>query len=198
MIAQRVALVLCRALARVEVRGLDRVPGDGPVVLVANHRALLDGVLLFAFVPRPVACLVKAEAFRGPLGALLQACGQIPVRRGVLDPPPVRRSVRLLRAGGVLGVFPEGTRGDGMVRTAAGGAAYFALRSGAVVVPVVLHGTPAMIRRRTLRRPRVRIVVGAARPVPRWPDRQILPRRTVASDTERLRTRLAELVTDNR
>ena len=192
------ALALCRGLAHVEARGLEHVPASGPVVLAANHRAFMDGIVLLAYVPRPTACLGKAEAFIGPLGWLLRRCGQIPVRRGVVDPVSVRTSARLLRGGGALGVFPEGTRGDGAVRTAAPGAAYFALRSGAAVVPVALHGTPAMLRRRTLRRPRVVLTVAAGMPFAQWPDREILPRRTVRADAERIRACLAGLVANTR
>jgi 1-acyl-sn-glycerol-3-phosphate acyltransferase len=193
---QAIARLVCRALARMEVHGVPTVPADGPVVLLINHRSLMDGVIVFGEIRRVSACLVKAEAFRGPLAWVLRGCGQIPVRRGSVDPTAVHRGVRLLRAGGVLGVFPESTRGDGLVRHAKPGAGYFALRSGAAAVPVALHGTPQMIHRRSLRRPTVRMVVGPAMAVERFADDRILPRRTVAVTTERLRAELAQLVAD--
>ncbi len=188
------ARLVCRLLARVEVTGLEHLPPTGPVVLAVNHRSLLDGVVLMAEVGRPVCCLVKDEAFRGPLRPLLLSSGQIPVIRRAVDPAPVRLGVDLLRAGGVLGVFPEGTRGAGTVRQAKPGVGYFALRSGGTVVPIALHGTPMMLRRRTLRRPRVRMVVGLAMTVERYPDGKALHRRTVAVTTESIRVALAQLV----
>lgn len=188
------ARLICLLLARLEVTGLDQIPVDGPVVLAGNHRSLLDGGVLMAETSRPVSCLVKSEAFCGPIRSLLLSSGQIPVVRHTINPAPVRLGVEVLRAGGVLGVFPEGTRGSGAVRQAKPGVGYLALRSGAVVVPIALHGTPAMLRRRTLRRPRVRVMVGEPVPVPRYPDRQSLNRRTVAATTESIRVALAQLV----
>ena len=59
--------------------------------------------------------LIKQEMFRGVLGRLLHGIGQIPVRRGEPDRTPLLAAVRVLRAGGLVGVFPEGTRGAGDV-----------------------------------------------------------------------------------
>ena len=192
--ARRCAGLVCHALARLEIDGLEHVPASGGVVLVANHRALMDGVVLFGVLDRVVSCLVKAEAFRGPLAPILRGCAQIPVHRDQVDPAPVHLAVELLRAGGVLGVFPEGTRGDGCVSHAKPGAGYFALRSGAVVVPVALHGTRQMVRRRSLRRPVVRMIAAAPMHVERCPDDAVVARRTVAEATEGIRVRLAALV----
>jgi 1-acyl-sn-glycerol-3-phosphate acyltransferase len=182
------------AIADVEVCGLEQIPATGPVVLAANHRSLLDGPLLFGFVDRPVNCLVKAEAFRGPIGPILRAAGQIPVRRGAVDPAPVRLGVRILRAGGVLGVFPEGSRGDGRARSARPGVGYFALRSGASVMPVACLGTETLVRLRGPSRRAVQLIVGAPIPIERVPDRQPLNRGLVSQTTEQIRVALAALV----
>jgi 1-acyl-sn-glycerol-3-phosphate acyltransferase len=194
--ARRCAWLVCQALARLEVHGLEHVPDSGGVVLVANHRALMDGVVLFGALDRVVSCLVKAEAFRGPLAPVLRGCAQIPVHRERVDPAPVRLGVELLRAGGVLGVFLEGTRGDGRVSHAKPGAGYFALRSGAVVIPVALHGTRQMVRRRSLRRPVVRMIAAAPMRFERIRDDAVLGRRTVAEAAESIRIRLATLVAE--
>src|SRR5207342_14055 len=124
---------------------------------------------------------------------ILSGWAQIPVHRERVDPTPVRLGVELLRAGGVLGVFPEGTRGDGRVSHAKPGAGYFALRSGAVVVPVALHGTRQMVRRRSLRRPVVRMIADAPLHIERCPDDAVVSRRTVADAAEGIRVRLAAL-----
>lgn len=134
----RVTRRIGRVLARVTVTG--EVP-DGPVLLAVNHTALVDGPLLHGLVPRPVAFLVKAEVFRGPLGLLLRHTGQIPVRRGTVESAPLRAALNILKAGGIVGVFPEGTRGEGDVTQVRHGIAYLAVRSGAPVVPVAVYGT---------------------------------------------------------
>lgn len=191
---QAVARRLALALARVDIVGVEAVPPSGPVVLAVNHRSMLDGPVLFGFVPRPVNCLVKAEAFTPRMGPLLLGAGQIPVVRNTIDPRPVRLCLDIVRAGGVLGIFPEGTRGDGLARTAKPGVGYFALRSGAMVVPVACTGTYEMARRRGVRRPPARLVFGAPIQVERAADGLPLNRRVVAATTERIRSALAALV----
>lgn len=185
---------ITRSLGRVRVLDLDAVAPSGPVLLAANHRSLLDGVLLFGWVRRPVSCLVKAEAFTPRLGRLLLSAGQVPVRRDVVDARAVRLCLRILRTGGVVGIFPEGTRGAGLVETAKPGVGYLALRAGATVIPVACAGTPELAHRRTWRRPSAVVLFGAPIAVDRWPDHNPLNRGVVAATTERIRVELAALV----
>jgi 1-acyl-sn-glycerol-3-phosphate acyltransferase len=190
---QFAARVLARGLGRIEVAGLERVPDTGPLVLAVNHRDFLDGPLLFGFMRRPVNFLVKIEAFTPRATPFLHGTGQIPVVRNGMDFAAVRFSLRLLRDGGVLGLFPEGTRGDGLVRTAKPGVGYFALRTGARVVPVACHGTDSLKSRR-LRRPAVRITFGPALDLGRVPDGQRVTRAAMLDATEYVRATLADLV----
>lgn len=189
-----VAHTLVDLLGRFEYVGLENVPASGPVILAINHRSLLDGPLLFGAVERPVNCLVKAEAFTKVMTPVLRSAGQIPVVRETIDPAPVRLCVQILRAGGALGIFPEGTRGDGLVRRSKPGIGYFALRSGASVVPVACHGSFQVAHRRSVRRPPGRLTFGPPIPVERFPDDRPLNRGLVARTTESLRIALADLV----
>ncbi len=145
---RRLASALVRTGWSVRVRGADLVPATGGVVLAANHVNFLDGPLLLAVAPRPVHCLSKRELFRGPVGWVLRGTGQIPVDREGPDREAVSAALGVLRAGQVLGMFPEGTRGSGEFETIRRGVAYFALRTGAPVVPVVCLGVGS--RGRTL------------------------------------------------
>ena len=182
-------------LADLDVTGLRHVPLSGPVVLAVNHSAFLDGPLLFGLLDRPVSFLVKSEAFaHAAVATVLRDAGQIPLHRGVVDPAPVRLALQILRAGGIVGIFPEGTRGDGSVAHAYPGAAYLALRSGAPVVPVACHGTLGMTARRGLHRPGVRVSVGPAVTVTPWMTHTPLPRRVFRAEGERVRAVLADLV----
>jgi 1-acyl-sn-glycerol-3-phosphate acyltransferase len=190
---QAAARALAAALGRIEVTGRDNVPATGPVVLAVNHRDFLDGPLLFGFVRRPVSFLVKVEAYTPRATPFLRTTGQIPVIRTAPDVAAVRFVLRILRAGGVVGVFPEGTRGDGLVRTARPGVGYFALRTGATVVPVACHGTDSLKHRR-LRRPRVHITIGEPMRFGRVPEGQRVRRADVLEVTEQVRANLAALV----
>ena len=193
---QRIARSLVRALASVEVTGLASLPPDGPTLLAVNHRSMVDGPVIFGFIHRPVTCLVKAEAFTPGVGRVLRAAGQVPVIREVLDPAPIRLCLQVLRAGGVVGIFPEGTRGDGFIRTAKPGVGYFALRSGATVVPVACWGTAEAARRP--RRAPIHVIIGSPLYFDRYPDAKPLNRRITAAATERIRRAMTELVADTR
>jgi 1-acyl-sn-glycerol-3-phosphate acyltransferase len=186
--------VLNRALARVTVIG--EVPAAGAVLLAANHTALVDGPLLYGVLPRPVAFLVKAEVFRGPLGRLLRNTGQIPVRRGTVESGRLRAALAVLKTGGIVGVFPEGTRGTGDVQQVQHGIAYLAVRSGAPVVPVACHGTLARRGRAIVRphRPPVTVVFGPTLHLPTG----AASRRTVAAAADEIHRALAAHVAATR
>ena len=178
-----------RLIARrydVHVSGAENMPRRGPVVVAANHIGWLDGPLLGIVLPRPVHALTKAEMFTGRTGRFLSQTGQIPLDRFHADPASVKTALRVLRAGNALGVFPEGTRGDGELRRFHRGAAYFALATGAPVVPVVFFGTRPPGGGNDARPPagsRIDVVIGASVPV----ERQLWPRtREQVEDLSRL------------
>ncbi|MCW2786197.1 MAG: glycerol acyltransferase [Marmoricola sp.] len=177
-------------------RGADKVPVDGPVVLAGNHIGFVDGPLMAIVGPRPVHALTKGELFSGPLGAFLAASGQIPVDRDEADPRALKTALRVLRDGGAIGMFPESTRGDGTVSTAAGGAAYLALAAGAPLVPVAFLGTRLPGSASTFPPAGVRIVISYGDPI--WVAQQDWPRRRaeVQDLTETLRQAMISTVRD--
>jgi 1-acyl-sn-glycerol-3-phosphate acyltransferase len=134
------ARVLARRRLRIQVHGLDHVP-EGPVIYACNHVGILDGPLLVVFAPQPVHALTKIEMFTGRMGRLLRGAGQIPLDRFNPDPAAVKTCLRVLRDGRSVGIFPEGRRGPGDLERFHRGAAYFALVTGAPVVPVIFLGT---------------------------------------------------------
>jgi 1-acyl-sn-glycerol-3-phosphate acyltransferase len=138
---------LMRGWFRIRVQGAENLPRSGPVILVANHRSNVDPVLLAAAVRRPVVFMAKAELFVVPLGWLLRSLGQFPVRRGGIDRQALGRTRAVLAAGGVLGLFPEGTRGAGDFSSMHEGLAWVLLRERCPVVPVAIFGTERVRRR---------------------------------------------------
>ncbi|KOG36352.1 lysophospholipid acyltransferase family protein [Streptomyces wedmorensis] len=123
------------------VLGAWRVPASGPVILAVNHAHNIDGPMLMGTAPRPVHFLIKKEAFVGPLGSFLEGIGQLKVDRHSADRAAIGNALGVLEQGGVLGIFPEGTRGDGDFASLRAGLAYFAVRSGAPIVPVAVLGS---------------------------------------------------------
>src|SRR5690606_17606905 len=79
--SRRVGWFLAHVVWRTRVIGAENVPADGPVLLAANHLGVIDGPLVHGAAPRGTHILVKHEMFRGPLGLVLRAAGQIPVDR---------------------------------------------------------------------------------------------------------------------
>ncbi|MGM0722942.1 MAG: lysophospholipid acyltransferase family protein [Actinomycetota bacterium] len=141
---------LVRLVWRPRVRGADRIPATGPVILAANHRAAVDTAFIPLVAPRKVAFLGKAEYFTGRglrgrlMAAFLGALGYIPVDRSNARAglAALAAGREVLERGGAFGIYPEGTRSlDGKLHRGHTGVASLALSTGAVVVPVGLIGT---------------------------------------------------------
>ncbi|MDQ4149566.1 MAG: 1-acyl-sn-glycerol-3-phosphate acyltransferase [Actinomycetota bacterium] len=132
-------------LYRVKCEGLENFPVEGGVIVAANHVSFMDSFFIPLVLPRRVVYLAKAEYFESWKTAwFVKALGMIPVKRGVRSQAEaaLRSGVEVLEAGGVLGLYPEGTRSpDGRLYRGRTGVARLALRSGAPVVPVGLVGS---------------------------------------------------------
>lgn len=138
--AQRVGWTLAKVYWNTEVRGKQRVPKKGPVIVVINHVGFIDGPVVFGVVPRRAYFLIRQSMFRGPLKPLLKGAAQIPVDDAG-GRAALATGLAVLRRGDVVGVFPEGTRGAGTAESIHGGAAWLAVQSGAPIVPTALVGT---------------------------------------------------------
>lgn len=140
-VGRGIGIGLMYGLWKPRVLGAWRVPASGPVILAVNHAHNIDGPMLMGTAPRPVHFLIKKEAFVGPLGAFLTGIGQLQVDRTTVDRTAITDALGVLENGGVLGIFPEGTRGEGDFASLRAGLAYFAVRSGAPIVPVAVLGS---------------------------------------------------------
>jgi 1-acyl-sn-glycerol-3-phosphate acyltransferase len=141
---------LLRVLFRPDVRGQANVPGSGPVILACNHLSFSDSIFTPLMVDRRVTFVAKAEYFtgKGIKGRLMRqfflSTGTIPVDRsgGRAAQAALDTLLRVLREGGIAGIYPEGTRSpDGRLYRGKTGVARLALESGAIVVPVALLNT---------------------------------------------------------
>jgi 1-acyl-sn-glycerol-3-phosphate acyltransferase len=190
-VIRRLVAWLLRVLFRLRVLGLQHLPESGPVLLAGNHTGFLDGPIVFMMLPRPSAFLVKSELYSGPWAKVLAFARQIPVRRGYPDRRALHEALRILAGGGVLGVFPEGTRGEGRLESIQHGIGYLALQAGCPIVPVVCTGTAEALPKGKLL-PRLRtpidIVLGPAFHLEVTGD--VRARRTVADAAEQIRAHL--------
>jgi 1-acyl-sn-glycerol-3-phosphate acyltransferase len=136
--------------------------------------------------------------FRGLLGRFLVFIGHIPVTRGSGDRSALTAAVAVLRAGGAVGIFPEGTRGRGDVAAVQQGAAWLALQADAVVVPVAFLGTRATgASTGSLPRPGSRMVVEFGEPVTLAADSGLKGRARLAAASTQLRDVLATHVSQS-
>ncbi|HET6214090.1 MAG TPA: lysophospholipid acyltransferase family protein [Micromonosporaceae bacterium] len=136
-----------RVLFRPQVSGAGHVPASGPVILAANHLSFMDSIVLPLAVRRRVTFPAKIEYFRGRglRGVIVRlffaGTGQVPLDRsgGRSALASLDSGADILRAGGVFGIYPEGTRSpDGRLHRGKVGVARLALTTGASVVPVAL------------------------------------------------------------
>jgi 1-acyl-sn-glycerol-3-phosphate acyltransferase len=138
-----VSISYLRTVNRVTIIGADRFPKTDGVLLCSNHISNLDPPLVGGACPRPVHFMAKSELFSAPiLKTVLPKVNAFPVRRGMSDRQSLRTGLKILEDGGVVGLFPEGTRSKtGEVGQGLAGAGFFALRSHAPVVPCAIIGS---------------------------------------------------------
>ena len=129
-------------LFRLKTVGREHVPAEGPVVLASLHRSNWDSLAVGVRLERRMRPMAKIELMRAPvLGWILRHGGAFPVRRGEADSQAIATAIAILRAGGLLLMFPEGTRNrDGRAEVQPG-AARIALQAGAAIVPVAVLNT---------------------------------------------------------
>lgn len=120
----------------------DRVPQTGGVLLLANHQSYLDPPLFTMKLRRPAAFLAKSQLFDfGPFAWAIRRLNAFPVKQGSSDVGAMKESIRLLQAGWLLTVFPEGSRSpDGQLKPVQKGAGLMVKRAQVPVVPAVVDG----------------------------------------------------------
>jgi len=158
-LAKAILRPLTAGLFAAHVSGEDLVPKNGPLVVAANHRSYLDPPLLGSWFPRTIHFMAKQELFRiFGISWLIKQWHAFPVDRDRADLGSIRRALHILKDGGVVGIFPEGTRNlDGEAK-ARGGAVMLAAIAGCPLVPVALVNTQNAVRR--LRASKVEVRIG--------------------------------------
>lgn len=129
-------------LAKVDsISGLENIPKSGPAILMINHIAFIDPIVMMPYIERDIVPLAKIEVYSYPvIGIFPHIWGVIPVRREEADRRAIQMSLDVLRTGEIILVAPEGTRGPAL-KQAREGVAYLGSRSGAPIVPTAIEGT---------------------------------------------------------
>ena len=182
-------------LTRWRVTGIENVPSQGPVLVVANHLNLADPPLLFVSLGRKVVFMAKEEVFRSRfIGYFIRGFGAFPVHRGQLDRKALRQADQLLANGMALVTFPEGTRSkSAQLQPAFPGSALIALHSGVLILPVGITGTERIKGVAwLLRRPQITVNIGHPFHLP--PVSGKLTKVELARLTDYMMGRIAELL----
>jgi 1-acyl-sn-glycerol-3-phosphate acyltransferase len=135
---------LFRAYFRMHVSGTEHVPREGAAIIAPNHKSFWDSFFLGIAIPRRhLRFMGKTELFEGRRAWLLVRLGAFPVRRGESDADALETAREVLRQGGLLALFPEGTRirDPDELGDPKRGAGRLALEAGAPLVPAAIAGT---------------------------------------------------------
>ncbi|MBI5380076.1 MAG: (d)CMP kinase [Nitrospirae bacterium] len=134
--------LLCRILFRLQVAGRERIPVGEGAILAANHVSYLDPPLIAVAVGRAISSVARHGLFDVPvLGRVIRWYGAFPVHQEAIDIGAVKESLKRLKQGELLLIFPEGERSaDGRMRPPMPGVAMLALQAGVKVVPTLIEG----------------------------------------------------------
>ncbi len=143
VIVKFVVFAYCKIVYRVKIVGRENIPKTGSVIFCGNHKTFLDPPLLEVTCKRDdTRFIAKEELAKNPFLAFLgRAFNVILVKRNDKDFGPMKESLKTLKDGKCIAIFPEGTR-NGIKKgiKPKTGVAYFALNSKATVIPVGIKG----------------------------------------------------------
>lgn len=145
-----VASLLLHTVLPVKYHGLERLAQEPPYILIGNHTSMLDPVIMGVPVKKhQITFIGKKELCKNKLiAAFFKSMRMIPVDRHNTDMEAMRACMRVTREGGILGIFPEGTRKhEGLMTEMESGTGLIALRSRVPVIPVYITGKLALFRR---------------------------------------------------
>jgi 1-acyl-sn-glycerol-3-phosphate acyltransferase len=159
---QNIGHIFVSMLFNVEVTGKANLPARGPVIVVGNHTAIMETVLLTCYTPWQVEMLGAADIPHEKISQIFSDLfGYIPINRGHVDRPALRSALGILEQRGILGIFPEGGIWEPGLMRAQTGVAWLSYRGNAPVIPIGFSGTLGAIDKALkLRRPKLFMKIG--------------------------------------
>ena len=155
VIVRTVIRIYFAIVYRVKVIGTENIPKDKkePLIYCGNHRTYADPPLIVVTAKRHVRFLAKEELRKNPFFAFLGVVFDgIYVKRDSKDVSALKTTLKALKNGESIALFPEGTR-NGMKKgeKVKDGAAFFAVRTGAKVIPVGISGGEKPFKKMTIK-----------------------------------------------
>ncbi len=141
-LVQYTCATLATALVGWRATGQSNLPPTGAVLLVSNHMSFFDVILLGVAANRPLNYVARSTLFLPGLGSFISSVGAFPIQREGMGASGMKETLRRLKNGGIVALFPEGTRSvDGELGPLKNGIAVLVARARVPVVPVGLAGT---------------------------------------------------------
>ena len=136
-VCRPIGKMLLKVMYKPTLKNIENIPKSGPVILAGNHTNNYDCVLMFSCTKRPVRFMAKSELFHGWKKHFLNSYGAIPVHRNRKDANALSSAIEVLKSGGLIGIFPEGTinRTDDIIMPFKFGTVKMALEANAKIVP---------------------------------------------------------------
>lgn len=163
---------LMPVLFRLEISGMENFPTQGPLLVVGNHTAAMEAVMLNIFSSRPIEMLSAADMPAERITEIVaDLYGVIPLHRGSYDRAAMRNALDVLKQGGFIGLFPEGGVWQVGKKKALPGIAWLSVQSGAPVLPIGFNDTSgAMSAGMRFQRPKLTMRVGQVIPPAKIPE----------------------------
>ncbi len=143
----------CKFVYRIKIVGKENVPKEGALLFCGNHRTYLDPPLITVTAGRKMSFMAKEELKNNPfIRFLCFTFDGIWVKRDNKDIGSLKSAMKILKNGGCIGIFPEGTR-NGMEKNEGklkNGASYMALKTGAKIVPIGIQGLAKPFTKNTI------------------------------------------------
>jgi 1-acyl-sn-glycerol-3-phosphate acyltransferase len=158
--------VLVSILTRTTVIGRENFPRSGPLIVVGNHVAIVEVMLMVLYTPWQIEVVGTGDIPIDPrFGWLARLWGFLPVRRGSVDREEMRLPVDVLKQNGIVGIFPEGGIWENSLRKARTGVAWLSYHADAPVLPIGFGGMRGALQEvLQFKRPRLTMNVGQVMP----------------------------------
>ena len=194
---QFLARNIINLLTNLEIEGRENLPKSGPLIMVGNHFSFIDPVAFITLAPWPLEFIGGAFTPHAPkiVRFLPKLWGYLPVYRGTGSQYALKQAQKILKQGGVLGIFPEGGSWAQVLRPARPGAALLSAETGAPLLPIGLIGMsnvfPAL---KDFKRANIKIRIGKLFGPFKVSGSRYERRRQLDSISEEIMQRIAELL----
>lgn len=146
---KKIAVIVFRLIYRINVYGQENILNQGNLIICANHTHNFDPIIISLVYPRQIFWMAKKQLFKYKIPAyFLEKLGAFPVDREETDLSTIKKSLKILKNDGVLGIFPEGTRVKKVdIENAKPGVGLIAIKTNATVLPVFIEGNYKLFSR---------------------------------------------------